>query len=408
MIEEAIILAGGKGTRLHSLVSEEPKSMAPINGIPFLSYQLDFLAKHKFKTIYLAVGHLSGKIINFYGNSYQGMQLVYSAEHEPLGTGGAISKALKLTTKNNILVLNGDTLFYTNLERLFQCHTLTESVVTMALRTMSNCNRYGLVQTNKEHQVYAFEEKKQQNQGQINGGVYLINKEKFSQLNLGNNYSFEKDFLETFFSSLKISGISSNGYFLDIGIPSDYHQAQIDFKRFDSWSIDNTWTLFLDRDGVINKQIKNGYVTSVEDFKFLDGVLECFSHLSNSFGRIIVVTNQQCIGKGIITSKELNAIHTYMRHKIELHGGRIDQIYFAPDLDSNDNLLRKPNTEMAELASKEFPEIIFEKSIMVGDSYTDIEFGKKMNMKTVLISTEISPYSDKCFESLENFSKSLS
>lgn len=407
-MEEAIILAGGKGTRLHSLVSEMPKSMAPINGIPFLSYQLDYLAKHKFKTIYLAVGHLSDKIINFYGDSYQGMQLVYSVENEPLGTGGAISKALKLATKNNVLVLNGDTLFYANLEELYHCHTSTESVVTMALKALSNFNRYGVVQTNEEHQVIAFEEKKQQNQGQINGGIYVLNKEKFSQLHIGNNYSFESDFLETFFTSLKISGISSNGYFLDIGIPSDYQQAQVDFKRFHSWPIDKTWTLFLDRDGVINKQIKNGYVTSVKDFTFLDGVLDCFSHLTHSFGRIIVVTNQQCIGKGIITSNELNAIHTYMKQQIELHGGRIDQIYYAPDLDSNDNLLRKPNTGMAELAFKEFPEIIFEKSIVVGDSNTDIEFGKKMNMKTVLISTEISPYSDKCFESLENFSKSLS
>ncbi len=408
MIEEAIILAGGKGTRLKSSVSELPKTMAPINGIPFLSYQLDYLAKHNIKTIYLAVGYLSHKIKEFYGDTYKGMCLTYSHENKPLGTGGAISKALKDTIGEHVFVLNGDTLFHTNFAELANFHESNDSIVTIALKEMEDFDRYGVVRINTDKKVVGFEEKKRQQIGLINGGVYALNTTQFKKLNLQEAYSFEQDFLENHYSTLSISGFVSKSYFLDIGIPSDYHRAHEDFKEFGNWKIDRTWTLFLDRDGVINQQITNGYVTSVDEFQFLEGVLDCFSKLTRTFGRIVVVTNQQCIGKKIIGLNELTAIHDYMKNVIEKHGGKINQIYFAPDLASKENLLRKPNTGMAEMAVQEFPEIDFNKAIIVGDSPTDIEFGKRKNMKTVLISKEISSLSDKCFESLEKFSKSLS
>jgi D-glycero-D-manno-heptose 1,7-bisphosphate phosphatase len=151
--------------------------------------------------------------------------------------------------------------------------------------------------------------------------------------------------------------------------------------------IDHSWTLFLDRDGVINKNIDGSYVLDWEQFEFLDGVLETMPKLAKLFPRIVVVTNQQCIAKGLITEDELNEIHQNMMNLIELNGGRVDAVYFAPDRASEENILRKPKNGMAFLAQNDFPEIDFNKSIMVGDKLSDMEFGKSVSMTTFCIST---------------------
>lgn len=151
--------------------------------------------------------------------------------------------------------------------------------------------------------------------------------------------------------------------------------------------IDESWTLFLDRDGVINKKIEQSYVLTWEQFEFLKDVLETFPKLAKMFPRIIVVTNQQCIAKGLLSHEELNEIHQNMMNIIELNGGRIDAVYYAPDLASKDNKLRKPNNGMALLAQQDFPEIVFSKSIMVGDSFSDMQFGKSLGMTTFLIAS---------------------
>lgn len=152
--------------------------------------------------------------------------------------------------------------------------------------------------------------------------------------------------------------------------------------------VDNSWTLFLDRDGVINKNIDGSYVLEWEQFEFLHGVLTTLPKLAKIFPRIIVVTNQQCIAKGLITPDALNQLHQNMMNMIELNGGRIDAVYYAPDLASDDNKLRKPNNGMAFLAKQDFPDIDFHKSIMIGDKLSDMEFGKSVNMTTICISNK--------------------
>ena len=408
MITEAIILAGGKGTRLQSEISEFPKSMAPINGIPFLSYQFDFLLKHEIKTVYLAVGYLSEVIQNFYGNSYLGMTINYVYEKEPLGTGGAISQALSYTITNDILVLNGDSLFHIDIHEFYKFHQSKIATCSLALKHFKNFDRYGVVQSNIENKIIGFEEKQEQTEGDINGGVYLLNKSQFLSLTFPRSYSFEKEYLETYLKNHEIFGYPSQEYFLDIGIPEDYFTAQKEFAHLKPWNIDSSWTLFLDRDGVINKQIKGGYVTDIESFQFLDGALNALSELSRIFGRIIVVTNQQCIGKKIITTQQLDKIHSFMVQQIKEKGGHINKVYFAPNLSEENSPMRKPNSGMADKAKEDFPSIDFHKSIIVGDSISDIEFGKNKNMKTVLITNELISFPDRCFRGLKDFSKSIS
>ncbi len=149
---------------------------------------------------------------------------------------------------------------------------------------------------------------------------------------------------------------------------------------------DKNWTLFLDRDGVINRRIPGAYVKTWEEFEFLPGVLEALAIFNKVFGRMLIVTNQQGIGKGLMTISELNLIHQKLRHAIEKAGSQIDGIYYCPDLKTIQPNCRKPNPAMAIQAQADFPEIDFQRSVMVGDSISDIEFGQRLGMFTVHIS----------------------
>ncbi|MCO5231757.1 MAG: HAD-IIIA family hydrolase [Chitinophagales bacterium] len=146
---------------------------------------------------------------------------------------------------------------------------------------------------------------------------------------------------------------------------------------------DSNWTLFLDRDGVINKNINDAYILNWDEFEFIPSFLSCIKELSDRFKYIIVITNQQCIAKGLLTHEGLAEIHLQMINRIVAEGGRIDAIYFAPDLASPDNILRKPNIGMPLQAQNDFPDIDFSKSFIIGDKDSDIELGKRLGMKTI-------------------------
>ncbi len=158
---------------------------------------------------------------------------------------------------------------------------------------------------------------------------------------------------------------------------------------------DNSWTLFLDRDGVLNHEKKNDYIRNWEEFRFYDQTLEALSILSGLFDRIILVTNQKGIGKGLMTVGDLDSIHSNMLSEIAAAGGRIDRTYYCADL-SDDSPHRKPNAGMAHQAKQEHPEINFDKSIMAGNRMSDMGFGRNAGMHTVFLATTHpdTPYPD--------------
>ncbi len=174
-------------------------------------------------------------------------------------------------------------------------------------------------------------------------------------------------------------------------------------------NIDKSWTLFLDRDGVINKKLENDYVKHWIEFEFIDGVFDALKYLDKVFGTIVVVTNQQGIGKGLYRTEDLEIIHKNMLYEIDYHGGRIDKVYFSPYLSSQNHPTRKPGIGMAHLARQDYPGIDFSKSLMVGDSMSDMEFGKTAGMTTVFISVNGSkdPKVDFNFSSLNEFITAL-
>ena len=168
---------------------------------------------------------------------------------------------------------------------------------------------------------------------------------------------------------------------------------------------DRSWTLFLDRDGVINVRLMGDYVKTIEEFELLPGVAEAICKANSVFGKVVVVTNQQGIGKEIMTERNLLEIHAYCDRLLADANASIDAYYFAPGLSHESNHLRKPNTGMALMAKEQFPSIDFKRSVLVGDSDSDIEFGKRLEMFTVFIGGEMHPEADLTVKSLNEFIK---
>jgi D-glycero-alpha-D-manno-heptose 1-phosphate guanylyltransferase len=244
MVEEAIILAGGFGTRLREVVSDVPKPMAPVNDKPFLDYLLKYLAHSGIKKVVLSVGYLADKVKKYYGKNFEGITISYSVEKEPLGTGGGIRLAMEQCSTKEVLVLNGDSFFDIDLNNLYTSHTNNKSDFSLAIRQVSNASRYGAVELSifqgglkgisNASRISAFNEKSNfEKAGLINAGVYLLNRNLFLEhTSSAQNFSIEKDFFAAHLKSLTMHGFEMKGYFIDIGIPEDYKQAQNDFKTF--------------------------------------------------------------------------------------------------------------------------------------------------------------------------------
>ena len=223
---DAVVLAGGMGTRLRSVIQDIPKPMAPVGDQPFLSFILDELQAQGVRRVVLSTGYKHEVVEQHYGNRYKNLELIYSIEKTPLGTGGGIKKALEQVRTPHAVVLNGDTMFKADLQQMKKFHLQNEADMTIALKKMENCQRYGTVET-KESRVVRFREKSEElAAGAINGGIYMLKTDLLKQKPLPEKFSFEKDFMEAYFQDLRMLGFESNAYFIDIGIPEDYARAQ--------------------------------------------------------------------------------------------------------------------------------------------------------------------------------------
>ncbi|PKR81604.1 histidinol phosphate phosphatase [Brumimicrobium salinarum] len=402
---EAIILAGGLGTRLQHISKHTPKSMALIKGRPFLAYQLDALIAQGVNRFILSIGYKSEQIRAYFKNEYRKCEIIYAVEEELLGTGGAIINAMQLSTSQHVVVANGDSLVVNNLKEQYAFHIKNSANVTLALKEMKNFERYGTVDLDEFNQILHFNEKKPVKEGLINVGVYIFDKEKILDQTWPKKFSIERDFFEDKVSEFKLYGWETTGYFLDIGIPIDFEKAQTEIGTF--MHIDSSWTLFLDRDGVINKKRDNDYVKCLDELILFPSALEAIADLTPLFDKIVIVTNQQGIGKGLMTETDLKSVHEEVLKEVERYGGHIDKIYFAPQLAKEQSKMRKPEIGMAIQAKKDFPSIEFDKSIMVGDSISDMQFGDKAGMTNVYIHP-VKHDEYYTVDSLATFSKTIS
>jgi D-glycero-alpha-D-manno-heptose 1-phosphate guanylyltransferase len=222
---QAIILAGGLGTRLRSVVSDLPKTMAPIHDRPFLAYLLDALAGAEFDSVVLAVGYKSEPIRAFFGDNYRVLRLRYSKEDEPLGTGGAIRLAMDKTTAPHVFVLNGDTYLELDHQAMMRTHLEAQAGLTMAIKQVHDAGRYGALDID-DGRIRRFCEKGRNGPGAINAGAYLIDRDLLSRYPLPLSFSFEVDFLAPRVNEIRPVAFWTEGMFIDIGVPEDYAHAQ--------------------------------------------------------------------------------------------------------------------------------------------------------------------------------------
>lgn len=229
---EVIILAGGLGTRLRSVVSEVPKCMAPVAGKPFLWYLLKYLTRFDVTRVVLSVGYLREVIFKWIDEVKEEFpfEFNYAIEDEPLGTGGGIKLALDKVNDERVFVLNGDTFYDVDLMQLYDAHVIGKKAITLALKPMKNFDRYGKVNMDPHTgTILSFSEKQYCEEGLINGGVYVISKEAQLFEGLGSKFSFETAVLEPQCARHQLLGVVQNSFFIDIGVPEDYKKAQETF-----------------------------------------------------------------------------------------------------------------------------------------------------------------------------------
>jgi D-glycero-alpha-D-manno-heptose 1-phosphate guanylyltransferase len=230
--KEAIVLAGGFGTRLRTVLPDLPKCMAPVHGRPFVEAMLQYLWGEGIEHIVLSLGYRHQVIMEYMQKHHADKDISFVVEEEPLGTGGAISLALDATTESSVFILNGDTFFNASLKALEQFHKQHHADCSLVVRHMDDAARYGTLDVDHAHRVIAFQEKREGAQGLINGGVYLLNRDRYPLRELPKKYSFEHDFLSARLQDFRIFAQEQDAYFIDIGIPADYERAQREWAVF--------------------------------------------------------------------------------------------------------------------------------------------------------------------------------
>jgi D-glycero-alpha-D-manno-heptose 1-phosphate guanylyltransferase len=224
-ITEAIILAGGLGTRLRSAVPDLPKCLAPVGGRPFIGYVTDHFRREGIERFIFALGYKSAWFDAFFEAEFPNGGFDISLEEEPLGTGGAIRQACERATEKTVLILNGDTFFRIGLEALADFHAAKPADCSLCLKPMRDFDRFGVVELGNDGRVSRFREKQYYPAGLINGGVYALDKAALLQAEWPKVFSFEKDYLEAG-REKRLYGLIQDRYFIDIGIPEDYLRVQ--------------------------------------------------------------------------------------------------------------------------------------------------------------------------------------
>ena len=409
---EVIVLAGGLGTRLRSVVADTPKCLAPVGDKPFLGWLLEWLELYEVSHVVFSVGYLREQVIDYVKSREWPFAYDFAVEESPLGTGGGIRLALEKCREKQVFVVNGDTFYPVDLNALPFC-----GPVTVALKPMQDFDRYGAVEVSSglsaEHTsvpqhasasvmpdlighllITAFHEKQPCRKGLINGGVYAIDRSLLDLSGLPEKFSFEKDVLEPGAAKGQIGGWVSDAYFIDIGVPEDYETAQWAIpgwfavrKAFQAVLAADADTLFLDRDGVLNRHLEGDYVKSWQEWEWMPGILEALAKWSRKFRYMVLVTNQRGVGRGVMSDADLGLIHARMLQAIDAAGGRLDLVLVCTAVDDADPR-RKPNTGMFQEACALLPDIDPTRCIMVGDSPKDALFAARCGMQFILLSPE--------------------
>lgn len=396
----AVIMAGGKGTRIASVNSEVPKPMIPIDGKPILEYELEVLRSQNITNIILVVGHLGNQISDYFGDgSKYEVSISYIYEKEPLGTAGALF-LLEGYLQEDFLLLNGDIIFDINIGRFINYHLEKGGEATIFTHPNGHPYDSGIICTNENGKVTGWlhkEDKRLWYQNRVNAGIHLLKPSVLEKMDFLKKTDLDRDILKPLISRGQLYAYDSPEYVKDMGTPDRYslvmqdlHNGIVSAKNL----VQKQKAIFLDRDGTINKYV--GFLKNIEEFELIDGVGEAIKMINDSGYLAIVVTNQPVIARGEITYMELKEIHNKMETLLGMQGAYIDDLFFCPhhpdkgfegeikELKINCEC-RKPKPGLLKKAAKKY-NIDLGQSWMIGDSYSDIEAGRQAGCHYALLS----------------------
>ena len=381
---EAVVLAGGFGTRLKGCIDNIPKPLAPVNGKPFLLYLLDYLYANGVHRAIISTGYLAEKVEQAIGNRYRGMTVEYSVEDTPLGTGGGIKKALRKCTDDNVIVCNGDSFFDVDLFGMRRFHLDSGYPVTLAAKFIENAHRSGLLEFSNG-KLCGFTENGIAPSGFINGGVYFINRTLLESID-EDKFSFEKSVLAGPFD---IGVYESSGYFIDIGVPESYELANKESRKLISHC--KRCAVFVDRDGTINKDTV--HLFRKEEFAFLPDADRAIAMLKKMGYLVTVITNQAGVAKGLYGEEDVHILHSYVDSLLsEKYSVVADGYYYCPhhpeatveEYRAHCHC-RKPEAGLILRAIEDYAEtgieIDLSKSYTIGNRISDILAGKNAGVE---------------------------
>ncbi|MGO5254310.1 MULTISPECIES: HAD-IIIA family hydrolase [unclassified Collinsella] len=364
---EAIVLAGGFGTRLAHVVPDVCKPMAPVAGRPFLRFIMDQLAAAGFDRAVVADGYRREQIEGFFGPAYRGMAIEYSPEEMPLFTGGAVKRALSRCQSDCVFVLNGDTWLDVDFAAMEAAAADASDSVSavIAVKRMRGFERYGTVDVDAAGSLTAFHEKRPCEEGLINAGVYLLRRDALN--NMPEKFSLESDYFERVVGEGALRAVECPGGFIDIGVPEDYELAQTMLAP-----LARSWKLAMfDRDGTIN--VDTGHLHEPEKLELIPSTVDIMRGYSDDPDyKVVVVTNQAGIAKGLYTEADMRRLHRCMEDELEKLGVHVDAWYFCPHHPDYTGPCecRKPAPGMLQAAMRDF-DANSAGCVMFGDKTSD-------------------------------------
>ena len=397
----AVIMAGGKGTRLAALNTEIPKPMFPVLGKPILEYQIESLVKSGVKDIILIVGHKKEVIKNYFGNGKQfGVHIDYIEENEPLGTAGALFFFKE--ESNDFILIFGDLILDIDVNRFLDFHKDHKALITLFGHPNSHPYDSDVIEINGDCKVTGILSKKLVRSfyyhNFVNAGVYCVNPTALDIITAPKKVDLEKELISPLIDQGKVYAYKSTEYVKDMGTPDRLAAVTTDVKNgiVEGRSLKKKQrAIFLDRDGTINEFV--GFLRSIDDFKLLPTVAEAIKKINASDYLSIVATNQPVVARGEVTFDQLDEIHKKMETELGKCGAYLDDIFFCPHHPHKgyegevlelkiECDCRKPKTGLLTQAAEKY-NINLMKSWYIGDTTMDIQTGKNAGMKTILLRT---------------------
>ena len=400
----AVIMAGGKGTRLHGLTRDEiPKPMAPVHKKPILQWQLECLRQNGIKEVRIVIGHLGGAIRSAFGDGREmGLGITYFAEDSPLGTAGALAHLKDFVGGDDFFLAYGDCVFDIDIGRMAKFHKEKGAEATLFAHPNSHPHDSDLLQIDGNGCVTGIFPKDAARAGwrrnMVNAGAYMLKAAACEQNPGGGRYDLEKDYICGLIPKRRVYGYVSTEYIKDAGTPARLESVSEALRKgiVAARNLRNPQKcVFLDRDGTINRY--NGLVSRAEDFELLPAAAEALKALNGSGWLAIVATNQPVVARGLCGIDGVEEIHAKMETLLGESGAYADAVYFCPHHpdkgypEENPEykikcVCRKPGIGMLKDAADRF-NICLRDSWLIGDTTVDIQTGKNAGLKTALVLT---------------------